>query len=167
MTESIPPTPEEVRQLRRSVWNKVLDTAANEPAWKQLFLDDPEAATAEFAEAQRLREMYESVPPAEASPEAMPTPQEEYRQLQRSLWEKMLDRAASDPAWKQWLLDDPEAVMSPANFPEIEKLEEMRQSAETSREAEAVGHVMTDPYQYTSRQQGFCCAFYTLGQTKY
>ena len=167
MTESLPPTLEQIRQLNRSLTEKVLDRAASDPAWKQQLLDDPEAATAEFAEAQRLWELYETVMPTEAPPEAMPTPREEYRRLQRSLWEKVLDRAASDPPWKQRLLDDPEAVMSPANFPEIEKLEEMRQSAETSREAEAVGHVMTDPYQYTSRQQGFCCPFYTLKQTNY
>jgi hypothetical protein len=38
---------------------------------------------------------------------------EEYRQLHRSLTEKVLERTASDPAWKQQLLDDPQAVMRP------------------------------------------------------
>jgi hypothetical protein len=95
-----------------------------------------------------------------------PTP-EQLWQLNRSLTEKVLDRAASDPAWKQQLLDDPEAAFRAANFPELERVEEMRQSAETLREAEVVGHVGTDPYQYTSRQQGFCCPFYTLKPTNY
>lgn len=163
MTESVPPVPqEEYRQLNRSLTEKVLDRVASDPQWKQQLLDDPRAATGGFAEAQKFREMYES-PPLEA----MPAPREEYRRLQRSLWEKVLDRAAGDPRWKQRLLDDPQAVMGPADFPEIEKLEEMRQSAETSREAEVVGHVGTNPYKYTSVQQGYCCPFYTLGQTNY
>lgn len=74
--------------------------------------------------------------------------------------------AGRDHLWKQQLLDDPQAVMRPDNFPEIVELEELRQSAETSREAEVVGHVGTDPYRYTSVQRGYCCPFYTLGQTK-
>ena len=163
MTESMPPVPEEYWQLNRSLTEKVLDKAASDSAWKQQLLDDPQAATGEFAEAQRLREMYESPPLTDATP----TSREEYRRLQRSLWERVLDRAASDPLWKQQLLDDSEAVIEAADFPEIERLEEMRQSAETSREAEVVGHVGTNPYKYTSVQQGYCCPFYTLGQTKY
>jgi hypothetical protein len=99
--------------------------------------------------------------------ESVPPDSEEYRQLNRSLAEKVLERTASDPAWKQQLLDDPQAVMRPENFPEIEKLERMRQSAETSREAEVVGHVGTNPYKYTSGQQGYCCPYYILGQTNY
>jgi hypothetical protein len=162
MAESWPPTQEQLWQLNRSLTEKMLDKAASDPEWKQQLLDDPEAATTGFPEAQRLRETYESAPP-----EAMPTPQEEYRRLQWSLWEKVLDRAASDPAWKQRLLDDPEAAFRAANFPELERVEEMRQSAQSSREAEVVGHVGTNPYEYTSRQQGFCCPFYTLKQTNY
>jgi hypothetical protein len=53
---------------------------------------------------------------------------EEVRQLNRSLTKKVLDRAASDPAWKQQLIDDPEAAMQEANFPEPHRLEEIRQS---------------------------------------
>jgi hypothetical protein len=66
--------------------------------------------------------------------EGMPTP-EEFRQLNRSLMEKVLDRAASDPAWKQQLLDDPEAAMRAAGFPEVQRVEEMRQSVGTPHEA--------------------------------
>ncbi len=61
--------------------------------------------------------------------ERMPPVPEEYRQLYRSLTEKMLDRAASDPQWKQQLLDDPEAAMRAANFPELERVEQMRAGA--------------------------------------
>ena len=89
------------------------------------------------------------------------------RQLHRSLTQKILDKAASDPQWKQQLIDDPEAAMRTANFPELKRVEELRQSAEVA------GHVltnpynvMTDPYRYTSLQQGYCCAFYTLAQTR-
>ncbi|MDQ3834343.1 MAG: hypothetical protein M3315_12090 [Actinomycetota bacterium] len=96
-----------------------------------------------------------------------PTP-EQSRQLNRSLTEKVLDMAASDPAWRQQLLDDPQAAMRAANFPELKRVEEMRQSMKTSPPAAEVGgHVMTNPYELTSRQQGFCCQFYTLGQTNY
>ncbi len=59
----------------------------------------------------------------------MPPVPEEYRQLNRSLTEKVLDRAASDPQWKQQLLDDPEAAMRAANFPENRQLEQMRAGA--------------------------------------
>jgi hypothetical protein len=106
----------------------VLDRAASDPQWKQQFLDDPEAATSEFPEAQMFEEMHEST-----MPEAISLPQEEYRQLQRSLWEKMLDKAEHDPQWRQQLLDDPEATMRAANFPEIERLAEMRQQTEEVR----------------------------------
>jgi hypothetical protein len=61
--------------------------------------------------------------------ENMPPTLEQTRQLHRSLTEKILDRAASDPAWKQQLLDDPEAAMRGANFPETQQLEQMRAGA--------------------------------------
>src|ERR687886_1712753 len=49
--------------------------------------------------------------------------------------EKVLDKAASDATWKQRLLDDPEAAMQEANFPESQQLEELRQE-----ENEVMGH---------------------------
>lgn len=54
---------------------------------------------------------------------------EQTKQLNRSLTEKVLDRACSDPQWKQRLLDDPEAAMREAGFPEAEKLQEIHQSS--------------------------------------
>ncbi len=153
----------ERKQIQRRLNEQVLERAAADPQWRQRFLEDPKTATAEFPEVQRFREMYET----EAPPDAMPTQKEELRQLNRSFWEKVLERAAADPLWKQQLLDDPEATLRVADFPELERVEELRQSAETSWEAEVAGHVLTNPYQYTSRQEGFCCPFYTLKQTMY
>jgi hypothetical protein len=63
---------------------------------------------------------------------------EQTRLLNRTLTEKVLDRAASDPQWKQQLLDDPEAAMRAADFPETQQLQQMQQSAR-SRGAEVRG----------------------------
>jgi hypothetical protein len=82
--------------------------------------------------------------------EGMPT-QEEFWQLNRSLMEKLLDRACSDPIWKQQLLDDPEAALRAANFPEIQRLEEMRQREEVWGQGVRDGCVYpygTPPYTY-------------------
>ncbi len=65
-----------------------------------------------------------------------PTP-EEIRRLNRDLMEKVLDRAASDLEWRQRLLDDPEAAMLEAGFPEARWLQEMQGAAS---EAEVAGH---------------------------
>jgi hypothetical protein len=161
---------EERKQLQRSLNEQVLERATADFQWKQQFIEDPETATAEFPEVHRFRETYE----IEAPPDVMPTHKEELGQLNRSFWEKVLNRAASDPLWKQQLLDDPEATLSVDDFPELKRVEELQQSAEPSGQAEVAGHlmpgtsqVMTDPYQYTSMQKGFCCPFYTLKQTNY
>ena len=69
----------------------------------------------------------------------MPPTFEQTRQLHRSLTEKVLDRAASDPQWKQQLIDDPEAAMRTANFPETQQLQQMQASAGASREGEVRG----------------------------
>jgi hypothetical protein len=68
----------------------------------------------------------------------------ETRQLQRGLTEKVLEKAASDPQWKQQLLDDPEAAMRAANFPEAQKVkqrwQEMQEGTRPWREeAEVMG----------------------------
>ena len=62
---------------------------------------------------------------------------EQARQLNRSLTEKVLDKAARDPQWRQLLLDDPEAAMQEANFPEIEELGQ--RALRRPREREVVG----------------------------
>jgi hypothetical protein len=84
--------------------------------------------------------MLESTMPIEQPREAT-SAQEDYRELNRRLTQQMLNRAASDPTWKQQLLDDPEAAMRAANFPEIQRLAEMRESvSSTSPTEEVVGH---------------------------
>jgi hypothetical protein len=69
-----------------------------------------------------------------------PTTFEQFRQLNRSLMEKVLDRAASDSEWRQRLLDDPETAVLEAGFPEAERLQELHVSL--SRE-EVQGHNWT------------------------
>ncbi len=54
---------------------------------------------------------------------------EQTKQLQRNLTEKVLDRAASDPEWRQRLLEDSEAAMREAGFPEAERLAEIHQAS--------------------------------------
>ena len=75
-------------------------------------------------------------------PEGMPS-QEEYRLLERTLMEKVLDRAAADPQWKRRLLEDPEAAMQEAAFPEAQRLKEANERlwAQLEEEAEVVGQV--------------------------
>jgi hypothetical protein len=85
-------------------------------------------------------------------------PREELRQLRRSLTEKVLDKAASDPAWRQQLLDNSEAAMQEAGFREIQRLEEMNQSAAAQEErAEVSGQAATYPGSYYYA----CCGWYT------
>lgn len=67
-----------------------------------------------------------------------PTPKQ-LRQLNRELMEKVLDKAASNPEWKQRLLDDPEVAIREAGFPEVERIWEM-QSASLASAGEVVGH---------------------------
>jgi hypothetical protein len=77
--------------------------------------------------------------------EGMPHTPEEGRQLHRSLAEKVLDRVTSDPQWEQRLLDDPQAALREANFPEVQRLEELLRSARGSREgAEEVRGQLVD-----------------------
>ena len=58
--------------------------------------------------------------------EGTPLTPEQFRQLNRDLMEKVIDRAASDPEWKQRLLEDPETAIREAGFPETERLREMQ-----------------------------------------
>ena len=68
MTEGMPPTAEEIRQLNRDLMEKVLDKAESDAEWKQRLLDAPEAAMMEagFPEARQLRKMLASVEAEEA-----------------------------------------------------------------------------------------------------
>jgi hypothetical protein len=91
--QSARPAAEEYRQLHRRLTEQVLERATADPQWKQRYLDDPQTATAEFPEAQQLREIEEEMP------------------LRQNLNELVLDKAASSPQWKQLLLDNPPAAM--------------------------------------------------------
>ena len=66
---------------------------------------------------------------------------EQFRQLNRDLMEKVLDKAAGDAEWKQRLLDDPGEAMMEADFPEISQLREMRARIE-AQEAEVAGQIL-------------------------
>jgi hypothetical protein len=70
--------------------------------------------------------------------EGMPFTPEELRQLNRDLMEKVLDRAASDPEWKQRLLDEPEVAIMEADFPEARQLRGMLANV-GAEEAEVTG----------------------------
>ena len=92
--------------------------------------------------------------------ERMPPDFERGRQLHRTLSEKVLDRAANDPLWKQQLLDDPQAALREADFPEARSLQEMRETAEASQ---AEVHGQGCPWYYTlyyTHQN--CCRFFTI-----
>lgn len=154
----------EKQQLVRKLDERVLERAEADPEWKRQFVEDPPTAVGDMPEAQRLREMDESAgPPEQRPPEAtMVTPTQEYQQLQRSLTDKVLDRAASDPLWKQQLLTDPEAAMREVDFLELERLDEMRQEEEQVR-----GHIVDDigaggafDY-YRSGCSPYTCWYYT------
>jgi hypothetical protein len=66
--------------------------------------------------------------------ESTPPNLEQFRRLNRDLMEKVIDRAASDPGWKQRLLDDPEAAIEEADFTELRHLWQL-QSEEVAGQA--------------------------------
>jgi hypothetical protein len=69
---------------------------------------------------------------------------EEYQQLRKSLTHKILDKAASDPLWKQQLLDDPEASMWQADLPESRQLQQANERVLASVQQDEVrGHCDT------------------------
>lgn len=153
----------ELRQLERELDERVLERAEADPEWKRRYVEDPKGAVGDMPEAQRLVELEESVlPPDLPPPEAtVVTPTEEHRELMQKLTEKVLDKAASDPLWKQRLLDDPEAAVREADLPEFKRLDEIRQEDEDVR-----GHFLalegagynTGCQRYTAQS---CCAGYT------
>ena len=110
--------------------------------------------------------------------ENTPLTPEESRLLSRSLTQKVIDKATSDPLWKQQLLDDPEATLRAANFPELKRVEEMIHRARGSRETSEVqgqgvydldrldtsnlALAPVDPYPwYPTHAVWNCCSWYT------
>jgi hypothetical protein len=75
--------------------------------------------------------MTESTPP-----EGGPLTFVQTQQLHRSLTEKVLDRAASDPEWRQLLIEDPERAMREANFPEAQELGQAQQLGQTQMQGQ-------------------------------
>jgi hypothetical protein len=55
----------------------------------------------------------------------------------------VLAKAASDSEWKQRLLNDPEAAMAEADFPEAREIREMQANWEAQEETEVVGQIIT------------------------
>jgi hypothetical protein len=54
--------------------------------------------------------------------------------------QKLLDRAASDPLWKQQLIDEPEAALREDGFfPEFQRIEEMRQQEDAEVSGQFAG----------------------------
>src|SRR5919199_2719245 len=87
---------------------------------------------------------------------------EQAKQQNRTLMEKIIDRAASDSAWKQQLLDDPETALREADFPEIEQLQRRRQE-----QLEVRGHITPDDNFSIPDPRDYCfltwyCARWTL-----
>jgi hypothetical protein len=92
--------------------------------------------------------MAESMPPEGQQP----LTREQTRQLRRSLTEKILDKAESDPQWRQLLIDDPELAMREANFPETQRLERRQEEAEVS--GQVIGGEWNE--MYGRRMSGRC-----------
>ena len=59
--------------------------------------------------------------------ESMPPTLVQMQNMHRDLTEKVLDKACSDPQWKQQLIEDPELAMRNANFPELQELQQASQ----------------------------------------
>jgi hypothetical protein len=152
----------EMEQLGRKLDERVLERAEADPEWKRQFVEDPATAVSDIPEARRLREMVARDRLPGQPPEAtMVAPKEEERQLMRSLSEKVLERAANDPLWKQRLLNDAPAAMREAGFPEVERLDEIRQQEEEVRGH--YGDLMTlDPGLGAAGRRG-CPPGYTCG----
>jgi hypothetical protein len=56
--------------------------------------------------------------------ESMPPTRRQMQTMHQALNEKVLDKACSDPEWRQLLLEDPELAIREANFPELQELEQ-------------------------------------------
>ena len=119
---------QELERKQRELAERVLERAEADPEWKRQYIEDPPTALGDMPEAQRLWEM----DPTEQQPSeaTIVTPIEEHKQLLQSLTEKVLERAASDPLWKQRLLSDAPVAMLEAGFPELERLDEIRHEEE-------------------------------------
>lgn len=77
--------------------------------------------------------------------EGMHPSAEEIQRLNRSLMEKVIDKAASDFAWKQRFLDASEAAIQEAGFPETERLQEAYKGAMAEEEVAGQLYESSEP----------------------
>jgi hypothetical protein len=98
---------------------------------------------------------------------------EESRQVQRSLTEKILDKAASDLRWKERLLDDPEVALQEADFPESQWLVQLRQQMRpqegvtvSASEAEVLGQGGSIKPRQCYTPVAYFCEWFSLHWTK-
>ena len=61
--------------------------------------------------------------------ESMPPTLVQMQKMHRDLTEKVLDKACSDPQWKQQLIEDPQLAMREADFPELQQLQQSSQQS--------------------------------------
>jgi hypothetical protein len=137
----------DIPQLRQRLDEQVLERAETNPQWKRQYIEDPKTAVSDMPEAQRLREIDENARWSTGEPPdaTVVPPTEEYQQLRKSLTHKILDKAASDPLWKQQLLDDPEEAMRLADFPESRQLQQANERVLASLQQDEVrGQAGTD-----------------------
>ncbi len=103
--------------------------------------------------------------------ESTPATLAQAQQLNRSLTEKVLDRAESDPQWRQRLIEDPEAAMREAGFPEAQQLQQM-QGAGASQGGEVTGQEYSPVGQNEYGFPGTCgprwsCSWWTYYWNQY
>ena len=68
--------------------------------------------------------------------ESMPPTPVQMQNMQRDLAEKVLDKACSDPQWKQQLIEDPQLAMREADFPEHRQIQQAAQQMEQQMEVQ-------------------------------
>jgi cysteinyl-tRNA synthetase len=68
--------------------------------------------------------------------------QEEYRELERGLREKIVEKATSDPEWMRKYVDSPDEALKEAAFPEADRIRETLQSVKSvnPQEDDVQGH---------------------------
>jgi hypothetical protein len=69
--------------------------------------------------------MTEGMPPEGG--QQQPLTRAQIFELKRSMREQILNRAESDPEWRQLFIDDPELAMREANFPAAQQLQQQPQ----------------------------------------
>ncbi|MBV9454496.1 MAG: hypothetical protein JOZ19_10310 [Rubrobacter sp.] len=143
------PNDKEIKQLQRSLNEQVLEGATADPQWRQRFIEDPEmlrpSSRKSRGSGRRTKSNHCLI--------AMPAQKEDLVQLNRSFWEKVLERQQVTPSGNSSSSTTREATLNAYDFPELKRVEELQQSADYSGKAKVAGHlipgtsqVMTNPY---------------------